>query len=52
LTVSKLIWVDKNVVQAKAGSYLGNMGSDGCLYTLKKQNDAWEMSSALQCFIS
>lgn len=51
-SISKLDWKNKDEVKTNAGSYLGNMGSDGCLYTLKRENGEWKIISAENCFVS
>lgn len=51
-SVSKINWMNNNEVKVNAGSYLGNMASDGCLYTLKHETKGWIIVSEEQCFIS
>jgi len=51
-SISKLKWISKDEVRVSAGSYSGNMGSDSCVYTLKKENDEWEIASKEECVVS
>lgn len=51
-SISKLEWKNKNEVTVIAGSYIGNMGSDSCAYTLKRINGDWKIVSAEECVIS
>ena len=51
-SVSKIDWKSKNEVALNAGSYIGNMGSDGCEYMLKKEHDGWKITSADKCYVS
>lgn len=51
-TVSRIKWVNKNEVTLTAGSYIANMGSDGCRYSLKRVNGAWSIASKEECFVS
>lgn len=51
-SVSKLTWVSDTEVTAVAGSYSGNMGSDSCRYTLRKENGIWAIVGSAECQIS
>ncbi len=51
-SVSKLDWKSKNEVRVNAGSYTGNLGSDGCTYTLKREKGKWKIISVEYCFVS
>lgn len=52
LTVDRIRKSDANTVHAEAGSYLANMGADGCTYTLKLENGTWNMVGEEKCWIS
>jgi len=52
LYISKLDWKNKDEVTVEAGSYIGNMGSDGCTYTLKREKEEWKISFLENCFVS
>jgi|SRR5258707_14357314 len=39
-------------VKADAGSYVGNMGADGCAYTLRLESDQWKVISRETCWVS
>ena len=51
-TVSKLEWKSKIEVKVSAVSYIGNMGGNGCDYTLKKENSKWRILSTEKCYVS
>ena len=51
-SISKLDWKSKNEVKVNAISYSGNLGSDGCSYTLKRVNGEWKIVSVEDCFVS
>lgn len=51
-TVSEIKWINKDEVTLTAGSYMGNMGSDGCLFTIKRIDGVWAISSQKECYIS
>ena len=51
-SVSKLKWITKDEVKLSAGSYSGNMGSDSCEFTLRKDNGNWKIISEEKCVIS
>lgn len=51
-SVSKVNWKNKDEATVSAGSYIGNMGSDGCQYTLKKENGEWKIVGASECYVS
>lgn len=52
LDVSKLNWISKDEVTANGGSQIGNMGADGCTYTLKREKGLWRISATQRCWIS
>jgi hypothetical protein len=52
LDVSGIKKLSKNRVEVQAGSYLGNMASDGCNYILELENGKWKIVSSNECFIS
>ncbi len=51
-SVSKITWINNDEAKVSAGSHIGNMGSDGCSYTLKRENGIWKIASKSECFIS
>jgi hypothetical protein len=51
-SISKLQWKNEFEVLAQAGSYIGNMGSNGCEYTLKKEDGTWKITSEEKCYVS
>lgn len=51
-SVSKINWKNRDEAVVSAGSYEGNMGSDGCAYTLKRESDGWKIVSKASCYIS
>lgn len=51
-SVSKITWKNNDEVTVDAGSYIGNMGSNGCKYTLKREKDEWKIVSGQNCFVS
>ena len=51
-SISKIDWKNKNEVVVNAGSYIGNMGGDGCDYVLTKENGSWKIISADKCYVS
>jgi hypothetical protein len=52
VTISKLVWKNKDEVEAAGGTYEGNMASFSCRYTAKRENGVWKISGAAQCMIS
>jgi hypothetical protein len=52
LTISRIKWKSKDEVTVTAGSYLGNMGSDGCRYKLKRIDGTWVFVAEAECYIS
>lgn len=50
--LSKIKW--KNKTEAKISGIFGsgNLGSQGCDYTLKKEDGKWEITSEENCFVS
>jgi hypothetical protein len=51
-SISKIKWVSETEAKVEAGSYVGNMGSDGCLYSLKKEKGEWRIVKEENCWIS
>lgn len=51
-SISKIKRISKFHVEAEAGSYVGNMSSDGCTFTLKQEKGTWKIISKKLCFIS
>lgn len=52
LRIYKLERNSKEEVKVSGGSYLGNIASDGCDYTLKKKEGKWNIISIDNCYIS
>jgi hypothetical protein len=52
LYVDRIRKIDAKTISAEAGSYLANMGSEGCLYTLTLEIDVWKISGEEKCWIS
>jgi hypothetical protein len=50
--VSEIKWITKDEVTLTAGSYMGNMASDGCLFTIKRVDGVWVIDSQKECYIS
>lgn len=50
--VDNIKWESKTKVIVKAGSYLGNMAADECIYTLKFEDAEWRITNSERCWIS
>jgi len=51
-SISKIAWLNGDKAKVSAGSYVGNMGSDGCDYTLERKKGSWEITLTEKCWIS
>ncbi len=51
-SISKLEWKSQTEIKASAGIYIGNMGANGCDFTLKKQDGEWKIISSEKCYVS
>lgn len=51
-SISKIDWINEDVVKANADSYTGSLGGNGCLYILKRENGKWKIATAENCFVS
>ena len=51
-SVSKIDWENKDEVKVTAGSYIGNLGSNSCRYTLTRRVGKWEITNAESCVVS
>lgn len=51
-SISKLQWKNENEVTLYAESYIGNLGINGCDYTLRKENGTWKIIAEEKCYVS
>lgn len=51
-SLSKIEWLNGDKARVSAGSYMGNMGSDGCDYTVELKKGIWEIALTEKCWIS
>jgi len=52
LSVNGIKKANAKTINAEAGSYLANMGADGCTYILKLENGVWNVDGKEKCWIS
>lgn len=52
LRVSKIKWLKPTLAELTGGSYVGNMGSDGCKYIVERKDSEWKIVSVTECYVS
>ena len=52
LEVVDLKKLSADEAELRGGSYVGNMGADGCTYRLRRENGTWLIAAKEACYIS
>lgn len=52
ITINEIDRINEGEVVVKAGTWSSNMEAGGCTYTLKRENEKWQIIKKENCFVS